>query len=131
MNEQFMGAIFNKIITGIGNQLAPELGGVGKILGGFDLVNNLRGKAEGLLGIQEAIKCVAPSTANVKSSIWCLGKGPYEYASVAGEAIMAAANAAQSIQEAASAPGGVLGSLLGYGQFDFMNSDVSRSKLHR
>ena len=125
MNEQFMGAIFNKVITGIGNQLAPELGGVGKILGGFDLVNNLRGKAEGLLGIQEAIKCVAPSTANVKASIWCLGKGPMNMPGVAGEAIMSAANAAQSLQEAAAAPGGVLGSLLGYGQFDFMNSDVS------
>ena len=96
---------FNKIITGIGNQLAPELGGVGKILGGFDLVNNLRGKAEGLLGLQEAIKCVAPSTAN-KSSIWCLGKGPMNMPGVAGEAIMSRlANAAQSIQEAASAPG--------------------------
>ena len=98
---------------------------MGKILGGFDLVNNLRGKAEGLLGIQEAIKCVAPSTANVKASIWCLGKGPMNMPGVAGEAIMSAANAAQSIQEAAAAPGGVLGSLLGYGQFDFMNSDVS------
>lgn len=125
MNEQFMGAIFNKIISGIGNQLAPELGGVGKILGGFDLVSDLRGKAEGLLGLQEAIKCIAPSTANVKSSIWSLGKGPMNMPGVTGEAIMAAANAAQSLQEAAAAPGGVLGSLLGFGQFDFMNSDVS------
>ena len=44
---------------------------------------------------------------------------------ITGEAIMAAANAAQSLQEAAGAPGGVLGSLLGFGQFDFMNSNVS------
>ncbi|MBD73911.1 MAG: hypothetical protein CMM96_00225 [Rickettsiales bacterium] len=125
MSEQFTGAIFNKIVNGIGDALGPELGGVGKILGGFDLVNDLRGKAEGLLGIQEAIKCVAPGTANMKTNVWCLGKGPMNAPGVTGEMIMAAANAAQSLQEAAGAPGGVLGSLLGFGQFDFMNTDVS------
>ena len=127
MTEQFTGAIFNKIISGIGNELAPELGGVGKILGGFDMISDLRGKAEGLLGIQEAIKCVAPGTANVKSSIWCLGKGPMNMPGVTGAAIMSAANAAQALQEAAGAPGGILGQLGGFGQFDFMNSDVSDS----
>ena len=125
MSEQFTGAIFNKIVNGIGDSLGPELGGVGKILGGFDLVSDLRGKAEGLLGIQEAIKCVAPGTANMKTGIWCLGKGPMNMPGVTGEAIMAAANAAQSLQEAAAAPGGVIGSLLGVGQFDFMNTNVS------
>jgi hypothetical protein len=112
-------------VNGIGDSLGPELGGVGKILGGFDLVSDLRGKAEGLLGIQEAIKCVSPGTANMKTGVWCLGKGPINMPGITGEAIMAAANAAQSLQEAASAPGGVLGSLLGFGQFDFMNSNVS------
>ena len=58
--DQFSGAIFNKVISGIGDALGPELGGVGKILYGFDMISDLRGKAEGLLGIQEAIKCVAP-----------------------------------------------------------------------
>ncbi len=125
MSEQFTGAIFNKIVNGIGDALGPELGGVGKILGGFDMISDLRGKAEGLLGIQEAIKCVAPGTANMKTSIWCLGKGPMNMPGVTGEAIMAAANAAQSLQEAAAAPGGIAGSLLGFGQFDFMNTDVS------
>ena len=125
MSEQFTGAIFNKIISGIGDELSSELGGVGKILGGFDMISDLRGKAEGLLGIQEAIKCVAPGTANVKSSIWCLGKGPMNMPGITGEAIMSAANAAQSLQEAAGAPGGILGQLGGFGQFDFMNSDVS------
>ena len=125
MNEQFMGAIFNKVISGIGNQLAPELGGVGKILGGFDVISDLRGKAEGLLGIQEAIKCVTPAISNTSASVWCIGKGPMNMPGIAGEAIMSAANAAQSLQEAAAAPGGIAGSLLGFGQFDFMNSDVS------
>ena len=39
------------------------------------MISDLRGKAEGLLGLQEAIKCVAPQTADMKTSIWCLGKG--------------------------------------------------------
>ena len=121
--DQFSGAIFNKVISGIGDALGPELGGVGKILGGFDMISDLRGKAEGLLGIQEAIKCVAPGTANVKSSIWCLGKGPMNMPGVTGEAIMSIANAAQSLQEAAGAPGGIAAGLLG--QFDFLNPNVS------
>ena len=121
--DQFSGAIFNKVISGIGDALGPELGGVGKILGGFDMISDLRGKAEGLLGIQEAIKCVAPGTANIKSSIWCLGKGPMNMPGVTGEAIMSIANAAQSLQEAAGAPGGIAAGLLG--QFDFLNPNVS------
>ena len=121
--DQFSGAIFNKVVNGIGDALGPELGGVGKILGGFDLVSDLRGKAEGLLGIQEAIKCVAPGTANVKSSIWCLGKGPMNMPGVTGEAIMNIANAAQALQESAGAPGGLAGQLLG--AFDFFDPGVS------
>ena len=121
--DQFSGAIFNKVISGIGDALGPELGGVGKILGGFDMISDLRGKAEGLLGIQEAIKCVAPSTANIKSSIWCLGKGPMNMPGVAGETIMSVANAAQALSEAAGAPGGIAQGLLG--QFDFLNPNVS------
>ena len=121
--DQFSGAIFNKVISGIGDALGPELGGVGKILYGFDMISDLRGKAEGLLGLQEAIKCVAPATAEVESSIWCLGKGPMNMPGVAGEAIMSLANAAQSLQEAAGAPGGIAAGLLG--QFDFLNPGVS------
>ena len=87
------------------------------------MISDLRGKAEGLLGIQEAIKCVAPATADVESSIWCLGKGPMNMPGVTGEAIMSIANAAQSLQEAAGAPGGIAAGLLG--QFDFLNPNVS------
>ena len=121
--DQFSGAIFNKVISGIGDALGPELGGVGKILYGFDMIGDLRGKAEGLLGLQEAIKCVSPQTAEVESSIWCLGKGPMNMPGVTGEAIMSIANAAQSLQEAAGAPGGIAAGLLG--QFDFLNPNVS------
>ena len=42
---------------------------------------------------------------------------------VTGEAIMSIANAAQSLQEAAGAPGGIAAGLLG--QFDFLNPNVS------
>ena len=42
----------HKVVNGIGDVLGPDLGGVGKILYGFDLISDIRGKAEGLLGIQ-------------------------------------------------------------------------------
>jgi len=122
MAEQVTGAIFNKIVNGIGGNLAPELGGVSKILGGFDLVNDLRGKAEGLFGVQQALDCVKPQTSDNPAAIWCLGKGPMNMPGVAAEKIMSIANAAQSLQEAAGAPGGILGEL---GVFDFMNPNVS------
>ena len=96
---------------------------------GFDMISDLRGKAEGLLGLQEAIKCVAPATAEVESSIWCLGKGPMNMPGVAGEAIMSLANAAQSLQEAAGAPGGIAAGLLG--QFDFLNPNLSKNNSSR
>ena len=123
IGDQFVGALFNKITEGIGSSLAPELGGMSKILGGFDMVNNLRGKAEGLLGIQEAIKCVKPGAAVPGTSLYCLGKGPMNMPSVAAETIMEVANAAQALQEAAGAPGGIAAGLLG--QFDFLNPGVS------
>ncbi len=123
IGDQFVGALFNKITEGIGSSLAPELGGMSKIMGGFDMVNNLRGKAEGLLGISEAIKCVKPGSPAAGTNIYCLGKGPMNMPSVAGETIMEVANAAQALQEAAGAPGGIAAGLLG--QFDFLNPGVS------
>ena len=123
IGEQFTGALFNKIIQGIGDALGPELGGVGKILGGFDMIANLRGKAEGLLGLQELVNCVTNSTTNAEGNIWSLGKGPKNIPGITGGAIMSIANAAQSLQEAAGAPGGIAAGLLG--QFDFLNPNVS------
>ena len=123
IGEQFTGALFNKITQGIGDALGPELGGVGKILGGFDMIGNLRGKAEGLLGLQEAVNCVTNSTTNAEGNIWSLGKGPKNIPGITGGAIMSIANAAQSLQEAAGAPGGIAAGLLG--QFDFLNPNVS------
>ena len=124
--DQFTGALFNKIIGGIESELAPALGGVGKILGGFNLVNNLRGKAEGLLGITEALKCVIPVDVSKESNFWQIGKGATNVTGVAAETILKVANVAQEIQEAAGAPKGILGSLISdVGAFDFMNQNVS------
>ena len=123
IGEQFTGALFNKITQGIGDALGPELGGVGKILGGFDMIGNLRGKAEGLLGLQEVVNCVTNTETNAEGNIWCLGKGPMNIPGITGGAIMNIANAAQSLQEAAGAPGGIAAGLLG--QFDFLNPNVS------
>ena len=123
IGEQFTGALFNKITQGIGDALGPELGGVGKILGGFDMISNLRGKAEGLLGLQEVVNCVTNTKTNAEGNIWSLGKGPKNIPGISGGAIMSIANAAQSLQEAAGAPGGIAAGLLG--QFDFLNPNVS------
>ena len=123
IGEQFTGALFNKITDGIGSALGPELGGVGKILGGFDMVANLKGKAEGLLGLQEAVKCVTNEKTSAEANIWTIGKGPKNIPGVTGGAIMSIANAAQALQEASGAPGGIAAGLLG--QFDFLNPNVS------
>ena len=103
--DQFVGAIFNKIVDGIGDALGSELGGVGKILYGFDMINDLRSKGEGLLGLQEVIKCVTNDTSSSESNIWALGKGAKICCNFASEAIMELANAAQALQEAAGAQG--------------------------
>ena len=123
MIEQFNGAIFNSILGGLDKGLGAELGGMSKILGGFDMVNDLRGKADALLGASDAIKCVTGGTKDAGTDIWCMGKGPMGMAAVAGSQIANAANLAQSLQEAAGAPGGIVGNLLG--DFDFLNPNVS------
>ena len=86
--DQFLGALFNKIVDGIGDALGPALGGVGSILYGFDLISDLRSKGEGLLGLQELIKCVTNDPTPVESNIWTLGKGAKNIPGVAGGAIM-------------------------------------------
>ena len=100
--------------------------GVSKIFDG-DLVGMLRSKAEGILGIANAFNCDLPiADLGSKTNQWILGKGPkgsktFNLESVA-ETILATANAAQSLQEAAASPGGIIGNL---GIFDFMRPDVS------
>ena len=126
IGDQFVGAIFNDIIGKINDQLGGLMKGVSKIFDG-DLVGMLRSKAEGILGIANAFNCDLPiADLGSKTNQWILGKGPkgsktFNLESVA-ETILATANAAQSLQEAAASPGGIIGNL---GIFDFMRPDVS------
>ena len=126
IGDQFVGAIFNDVINGINDQLGGLMKGVSKIFDG-DLVGMLRSKAEGILGIANVFNCDLPvADLGSKTNTWVLGKGPkdsgmFNLESVA-EGILATANAAQSLQEAAGSPGGILGNL---GLFDFMRPDVS------
>ena len=126
IGDQFVGAIFNDVINNINKQLSGLMAGVSKIFDG-DLVGMLRSKAEGLLGIANAFNCDLPAAdLGSKTNSWTIGKGPkgsktFNLESVA-TTILATANAAQSLQEAAGSPGGILGNL---GMFDFMRPDVS------
>ena len=124
IGDQFIGALFNDIIGNINNQLGGLMKGVSKIFDG-NLVDKLRSNAEGLLGIASAFDCELPSAAEglgAKTNQWTIGKGPKNIIGTTAEAILAVANAAQELEEAAGSPGGILGNL---GIFDFMRPDVS------
>ena len=123
IGDQYVGALFNNIIGGINNEMSDLIGGVSKIFDG-DLAGMLRSKAEGLLGIANAFNCDLP-TADLgsKTNSWIIGKGPNNInLEDISNKILAVANAAQSLQEAAGSPGGVLGNL---GLFDFLRPDVN------
>ena len=138
--DQFTGALFNKIIGGIDKELSSALGGVDKLLGGFNLVDNLRGKGEALFGISEAIGCIVPTAVPSESNYWQIGKGATNVPDNIAETVMKIANIAagagnltfgagnviNELQEAAGGPKGILGSLISdVGAFDFMNPNVS------
>ena len=126
IGDQFVGAIFNDVINKINGQLGGLMKGVSKIFNG-NLIGMLRSTAEGILGMANAFDCDLPvADLASKTNQWTIGKGPkdnnmFNLDKVAG-GILATANAAQSLQEAAASPGGILGNL---GIFDFMRPDVS------
>ena len=125
IGDQFIGAIFNDIIKGINNELSDAIKGVANIFPGGDIEGLLRDKAEGLLGIASVFDDCDIPTADLggKTNKWILGGGPgnLNLENIAGK-VLAIANAAQELKEAAASPGGVLGNL---GFFDFMRPDVS------
>jgi len=125
IGDQFVGAIFNDIIKGINNELSDAIKGVANIFPSGDIEGLLRGKAEGLLGIASVFDDCDIPTADLgsKTNKWILGAGPgnLNLENIAGK-VLAIANAAQELKEAAASPGGVLGNL---GFFDFMRPDVS------
>ena len=124
IGDQFIGALFNDIIGKVNEQLGGLMKGVSKIFNG-NLIDMLRSKAEGLLGIANAFNCDLPTAAEglgAKTNQWVIGKGPKNIIGVTAESILDIANVAQSLGEAAESPGGILGNL---GIFDFMRPDVS------
>ena len=123
IGDQFMGAIFNKVVNGINDVLGADLGGLSNILGGFNMISNLRGKIDALSGIQDIVDCVTNQDGSDESNIWTLGKGAKNLPAISASAILNVANAAQALSEAAGSPGGIIGGLLG--QFDFLNPGVS------
>ena len=127
IGEQFMGGLMNQIIGGLTKLLGPLMGGVSKILGGFSIGDFLRGKAEGLLGLANALACPSPKPdSGFSTDEWVIGKGPKSAVGVAIDSILAAANAADSltsklvggIQDLSIASGSL-------GLFDFLNPSVS------
>ena len=125
IGDQFIGAIFNDIIKGINNELSDAIKGIANIFPSGDIEGLLRDKAEGLLGIASIFDDCDIPTADLggKTNKWILGAGPgnLNLENIAGK-VLAIANAAQELKEAAASPGGVLGNL---GFFDFMRPDVS------
>ena len=125
IGDQFIGALFNDMIKGINTELADAIGGVANIFPSGDIEGLLRDKAEGLLGIASIFDDCDIPTADLgsKTNKWILGAGPgnLNLENIAGK-VLAIANAAQELKEAAASPGGVLGNL---GFFDFMRPDVS------
>ena len=98
--DQFMGGLMNHIIGGITGALGPLLGGVSKILGGFNLGGFLRSKAEGLLGLVNAVTCdTKKPTYNAKTAEWTIGKGPKNSVNIAVDEILKVANAADGLVE--------------------------------
>ena len=125
IGDQFIGALFNDMIKGINNELGDAMKGVSNIFPSGDLEGLLRGKAEGLLGLASVFDDCDIPTADLgeKTNKWILGLGPasLNLENIAGK-VLAIANAAQELKEAAASPGGVIGNL---GLFDFMRPDVS------
>ena len=131
--DQFTAGILNSIIGSIDEALAPLMGDVADIFPG-NISDMLRSKAEGLLGLSQLLECDLPTAADSlsgKTNQWVIGKGPKSVPMPPLESLatklLGVANAAQSIQEAAGAPGGIVGNLLsgvdipGVGAFDFMS----------
>lgn len=127
VSDQFVGGLVNHIIGGIESILSPVLGGVEKILMGFNLVSFLRGAAEGLLSGKVKLSCneVAPNY-NAQTEQWVIGKGAKEQPGVSVSDIMASANLAASIATSFIETGEAVSDLVkSVGSLDFLNEGFS------
>ena len=94
---------------------------------GFNLGGFLRSKAEGLLGLVNAVTCdTKKPTFNAKTAEWTIGKGPKNSVSIAVDEILKVANAADGLVESLVAGAQKLSVATGsLGVFDFLNPSVS------
>ena len=118
IGDQFNAGIMNSIIGSIDGALGPLMGDVSDIFPG-DIGGMLRDKADGLLGLSDALGgCDLPTASSIigqKTNQWTLGKGPKSITVKSLEdlsgSLMSVANAAESLKEAAGGTG-VLNNLL-------------------
>lgn len=129
ISDQVIGGLMNHIIGGVDSMLSPLLGGVSKILMGFNAISSLRSNAEGLLGSSPK-KSSGEIATNFSASAnqWVIGKGAKEEPQFSPEKILETANAAASIAESFISSGEVIGDLAkSIGSFDFLNPNFSIS----
>jgi len=125
--DQFIGGLMNNIIGGVESLLSPILGGVDKILMGFNILSSMRSNAEGALGSAFKASCneIAPNF-NSPTNEWVIGKGAKEASGVSMDTILASANLAASIAESVSDSADAINSLSStIGAFDFLNDGFS------
>ena len=130
--DQGVGAIMNTIIGGVTKALQPLLGGVGKILGGFNPFSFLTSAVDAFQNVVSALDCnEPPADYALASNEWVIGVGSKEGAGTPVSQILETANKAReaasrgsnsSIIDAVQDIAGLTGSL---GVFDFANPSVS------
>ena len=128
--DQGMAAIMNTIIGGITKALQPFLGGVGKILGGFNPFGFLTTAVDAFQNVTSALDCnEAPADYALASNEWTIGVGTNEGAGTPVGQILETANKARELAQtgfgvidAVQDIAGLTGSL---GVFDFANPSVS------
>ena len=128
--DQGVGAIMNTIIGGITKALQPLLGGVGKILGGFNPFSFLTSAVDAFQNVVSALDCnEPPADYALASNEWTIGVGTNEGSGTPVSQILETANKAREaasrgfgIVDAVQDIAGLTGSL---GVFDFANPSVS------
>ena len=130
IGDQFNAGIMNSIIGSIDEALGPLMGDVSDIFPG-DIGGMLRDKADGLLGLSDALGgCDLPTASSIigqKTNQWTLGKGPKSITVKSLEdlsgSLMSVANAAESLKEAAGGTG-VLNNLLSGVNLNIPNIEI-------
>lgn len=128
--DQGVGAIMNTIIGGVTKALQPLMGGVGKILGGFNPFSFLTSAVDAFQNVVSALDCnEPPADYALASNEWTIGVGTNEGSGTPVSQILETANKAREaasrgfgILDAVQDIAGLTGSL---GVFDFANPSVS------